>query len=303
MIDEVVRRQNRQRFGSLAALLGLAGGAAIASAASSHVWLQALVFVPGSLLIAALAFLELIDRQERGRLRAARSKLSALGLRKPKIRKGPKGSTQRICFENIEALSRQRIALTQPGRYGTSKPSKWEKELDFFIDEVVLPELAYVYGQNPSKTLLGSGKLRRWADQFIRKFIEAGGGLRQVPADEIEALSPAQFEAWCADALRKAGWNKVWLPAGSGDQGADVIAEHDGQRLVLQCKRYSRAVGNTPVQEISSARAVHQAEYAAVVASNGYTKGAEQAAKANQILLLAPAELSRLGPQTLLAEK
>jgi hypothetical protein len=56
-------------------------------------------------------------------------------------------------------------------------------------------------------------------------------------------MTPAEFEAFCADRLRVCGWEVRLTPMGR-DQGVDVIADKNGLRIVLQCKLYSNPVGD-----------------------------------------------------------
>ncbi|HLH07890.1 MAG TPA: restriction endonuclease [Terriglobales bacterium] len=100
-----------------------------------------------------------------------------------------------------------------------------------------------------------------------------------------EEMSPSEFEAFCAEELRRNGWQaRVTLQ--SRDQGVDVIAEKNGIRVVLQCKLYSSPVGNHAVQEAAAARAHEQAHFGIVVSNHRYTEPAQQLAATNGILLL-----------------
>ena len=80
----------------------------------------------------------------------------------------------------------------------------------------------------------------------------------------------------------------------SRDQGVDVVAEKDDVRVVIQCKKYARPVGNKSVQEVAAARAHEQARYGIVVTNNRYTPAAEQLASTNGILLLHYSDLQNL---------
>jgi len=99
-------------------------------------------------------------------------------------------------------------------------------------------------------------------------------------------LTAAEFEGFCAEELRRVGWN-ARVTMQSRDQGVDVVAEKSGVRIVLQCKLYAqRPVGNKAVQEAAAGRAHEQASYGIVVTNNRYTSAAEQLASTNGILLL-----------------
>jgi len=80
----------------------------------------------------------------------------------------------------------------------------------------------------------------------------------------------------------------------TGDQGADVIAEKDGARMVLQCKLYSSPVGNKAVQEAFAAQRHYRANASAVVTNAAYTASAISLAATTGVQLLHYTDLNRL---------
>ena len=108
-----------------------------------------------------------------------------------------------------------------------------------------------------------------------------------------EDMTPRDYEHLCAGILRKAQWSARVTPA-SGDQGVDVIAEKRGLRIVVQCKKYSKPVGNHAVQEIVAAIAHESARYGVVVTNSSFTAGARRLAASNRVLLLHHSELIRI---------
>lgn len=107
------------------------------------------------------------------------------------------------------------------------------------------------------------------------------------------AMSPTDFEHYCAAILRERKWD-ARVTQTSGDQGIDIVAEKRGVRLVLQCKKYSKPVGNRAVQEIVAGIAHEAAQRGAVVSTNGYTRAARRLAASNNILLLNHTDLHRI---------
>ena len=106
-------------------------------------------------------------------------------------------------------------------------------------------------------------------------------------------MTPADYEQYCAGLLERAGW-KAMTTAANGDQGADVIAELDSVKLVIQCKRYVQPVGNKAVQEVIAAKVYYGASMAAVVATAPYTQSAIALAKKSHVLLLSHVDLPQL---------
>ncbi len=108
-----------------------------------------------------------------------------------------------------------------------------------------------------------------------------------------EEMTPQEFEHYCAALLRERKW-KARVTQASGDQGVDIVADKRGMRIVIQCKKYSKPVGNRAVQEIVAAIAHEGAQRGVVVATSDYTAAAEKLAASNQVLLLHHADLRRI---------
>jgi HJR/Mrr/RecB family endonuclease len=108
-----------------------------------------------------------------------------------------------------------------------------------------------------------------------------------------ENISPREFERCCADYLSLKGW-RSFTTKGSGDQGIDVLAEKNDIRLVLQCKKYGKPVGNKAVQEAFAAKAHAGATVAAVVSNQGYTRAARELAESTGVMLLHFTELRNI---------
>jgi len=115
----------------------------------------------------------------------------------------------------------------------------------------------------------------------------------RVFALDVRAMSPVEYEQFCAEALRRAGWS-VRHVGGLGDQGVDVIAELRGIRAAVQCKRYSGRAGNDAVQQVVAGKRHYGAQIAVVVAPFGYTRAAEQLAHSNAALLMSHSDLASL---------
>lgn len=101
----------------------------------------------------------------------------------------------------------------------------------------------------------------------------------------IDLMEGHQFEAWCADALKNSGFSQVSVTPGSGDQGVDVLAEKDGIKYAIQCKRYTTDLGNTPIQEVHSGKDFYHRHVGVVITNQHFTDGAKDLADATGTLL------------------
>ena len=102
--------------------------------------------------------------------------------------------------------------------------------------------------------------------------------------DSIRSMDGGRFEAFVADLFRTMG-HRVMLCGGVGDQGVDMIVCPQGERVAVQCKNYSRPVGNRPVQEVYAGARHHRCVEAWVVAPAGYTRGARDLATSTGVSL------------------
>lgn len=189
---------------------------------------------------------------------------------------------------HADALRIRRKQLVYQNSYGVEKTEKWEKEIVEFTKTILLPALS-TQGLIPEWNRINS-KIIATVDLVSQQPVEKPEALPSNPDVYSPAMNPYDYEKYCTTLLRKVGWEAT-ATAGSGDQGADVIATKDGIRLVLQCKLYNKSVGNEAVQQIAAARDHYHADFAAVVSNADYTLSARQLSKSSKVFLLHHDEL------------
>jgi len=106
-------------------------------------------------------------------------------------------------------------------------------------------------------------------------------------------MTGQQFEAWCARRLQALGW-QVTTTKASGDQGADLIIKKENISIAIQCKLYSKPVGNKAVQEVFAARHHYRTHIAAVITNNSFTPAARQLAQSTGVYLFHVDELDKI---------
>lgn len=116
------------------------------------------------------------------------------------------------------------------------------------------------------------------------------GILNEGIADNAIPIDGIEFEHWCADQLRKQGWD-VAVSRVSGDQGVDVMVRRDGVEVAIQCKRYSNPIGNKAVQEVFTGAQNEGAGHSCVIGTGGFTASAKQIAKATGVHLIDASDL------------
>ena len=141
----------------------------------------------------------------------------------------------------------------------------YRKDIHGYIDEEILENI---------KTIIN-----KLVDEYRKRMIEENSSF------EYNLDDPYLFEKSVEENFELFGWEAQGTPK-SGDQGADVIAELNGYKVIVQCKLYSKPVGNKAVQEVISANQFFHGNLALVVSNASFTKSAKQLADSTDVILL-----------------
>lgn len=174
--------------------------------------------------------------------------------------------------------------------FGNVDDSKWRKHIETFLNTQVAPDMVNYSAWRNSRVGCEAASI---VDSFTRQKDELKRRENPLSAVEAHQISPSEYEQLCADILNKFGWN-AQVTQSSRDHGADVIAEKQGVRVIIQCKRYSQPVGNKAVQEVHSALRLYAGNVGCVVAPSGFTPQAQQEANGLAVKLLHHSELDNL---------
>ena len=122
---------------------------------------------------------------------------------------------------------------------------------------------------------------------------------RKITAPKNDAsrclkLDGPEFEAYVALVLEDNGFRNVEITKGSGDQGADILADRNGKSYSIQCKNYEGAVGNFAVQEAYAGAQFYGCDVAVVVCPGTFTRGAVELAHSTGVKLWDGRKLSRM---------
>lgn len=137
------------------------------------------------------------------------------------------------------------------------------------------------------KNLASYGDIEGLIESYIEGLIEKHNEKHN------KKISPIDYEKQIAIQLKDLGFN-ARTTKGSGDQGADVLANKDGVKFAIQCKMYSKPVGNKAVQEVNAARDYYKCDYGVVITNSSYTPAARKAANACGVILLTDKQIDKL---------
>lgn len=128
-----------------------------------------------------------------------------------------------------------------------------------------LSELFEICTFDKLKTLLSQGR-KTESEQILK-----------INYDDMNGY---QFEQFCANILRKNGFENIELTQGSGDHGIDILAEKDDITYAIQCKCYSSNIGNTAVQQAHTGKSLYHKDIAVVITNRYFTTQAIEEAGA-----------------------
>ena len=174
-------------------------------------------------------------------------------------------------FEYIGPIF-QRLLNSSIDKYGEMDFGPILDEMDEFINRF--------FNENDFDFYYRFRPVARLTDYIEEKLEHAAHGQSMtIPLDGIE------FEHWTANELYRQGW-QVQVSQASGDQGLDVMARREGCSVAIQCKRYSKPIGNKAVQEVFAAKQFTAADYACVIGTGGFTPSARELASSTGVVLL-----------------
>ena len=102
---------------------------------------------------------------------------------------------------------------------------------------------------------------------------------------EWDDMEGHEFEKFCAELLKRRGFQDVVVTKGSGDFGIDILAERDGISYGIQCKNYHSPIGVKAVQEVYAGRDYYDCMVGVVMSNQYFTGPAVEAAKKLKIVL------------------
>ena len=104
---------------------------------------------------------------------------------------------------------------------------------------------------------------------------------------DIDRLTGVEFEKFMEELLGANGYLDAQVTGKAGDQGGDILAYKDDEKLIFQAKNYAlnHKITNSAVQEVLGAIAYYGADKGIVVTNSFFTSSAKELADVNNISL------------------
>jgi restriction system protein len=112
-------------------------------------------------------------------------------------------------------------------------------------------------------------------------------------SDVTAEMSGTAFEDYVARVVRSCGV-PVIMTSITGDWGVDIIVGRRPNRLAIQCKRQSRPVGTSAIQEVVAGAPMQDCTRTMVVTNHEFTRAARKLAELHGCELVGRSELPRL---------
>jgi restriction system protein len=116
---------------------------------------------------------------------------------------------------------------------------------------------------------------------------------REDAAGRARAMSGTEFEDYIARVARACGL-PVRMTAPSGDWGVDLVVGRFPDRLAVQCKRTSRPIGPSAIQEVVAGAPMHGCTRTMVVTNHEFTVVACRLAELHGCRLVGGSQLPQL---------
>lgn len=116
---------------------------------------------------------------------------------------------------------------------------------------------------------------------------------KEYAIETVDSMNGFEFEKLLKLLFEKMEY-KVTHTKLSGDQGADLVLDRQGDLTVVQAKRSNSRISNDAIQEVVASIRYYNAQRGMVITNNEFSKSAIELAKSNNVILLPRNELEKL---------
>ncbi|MBF0180919.1 MAG: restriction endonuclease [Magnetococcales bacterium] len=178
-------------------------------------------------------------------------------------------TAKQAILANIHMLAVNQKSLVKQDDYGNEDHSAVLRDMGRFVDNNIAGKLGIELTEHERKKLFDI--IRKEATRYRRNnaslFVEYDN-----------AMTQAEYEAFCATLLKVDGWQTRLLPPDERPQGIDLVGEKDGMVVAFQIRKADRPVGNRGVNLIHDAKEGVGATHAVVISNEPFVTSARQLA-------------------------
>lgn len=171
-------------------------------------------------------------------------------------------------FKTLRIKEKQKTVYDD---YGIKDDSSFISELRYFSKKVLLS------GKNCSYDEIEKNAQIAFIEyKYLKSKIPEENFCTSV--DFTGVKTGEDYENYIFDILSNNGFIVKKTPK-TGDQGVDLLVKEEKGDIAIQCKLYSKPVGNKAVQEVVAGKEFYACSYSVVVSNNNYTVSARRLAE------------------------
>jgi len=185
--------------------------------------------------------------------------------------------------------------------YGDEVWKGADKDIDTVIDKIMAKEEEADIGEYSIEFLVRCDPAYRTAysvnwlfDELLERLLTYHQQ-QTGPLNDFDTMSGVEFEQWLITAIKEAGIATVLPTKRTGDQGADIIVQHNSVTIAIQAKCYQHSVGNDAIQQIHAAKAHYRANQAWAVTNARFTPAARRLANSTGVQLVDGSRIHAIG--------
>lgn len=193
-------------------------------------------------------------------------------------------------FDNNDIEPRLPCPYPQPS---ARRPTIRAVKLRLYVAACVVSGIAaYLLGASPTWSM-ALGAVAPAAVAAVPHFLR-GALTGMSTREEIAAeMTGTEFEDYVARIVRSCGV-PVIMTSITGDWGVDIIVGRRPNRVAIQCKRQSRPVGTSAIQQVVAGAPMQDCSRTMVVTNHEFTPAARKLAELHGCELVGRSELPRL---------
>ena len=138
---------------------------------------------------------------------------------------------------------------------------------------------------------------RQDTEDYIRKQREQRkheARMRAISWYEIDKMTGKEFEIFMRDVIKSLHKCEVEMTSDTGDMGVDLLVHAKTGLWAIQCKRYSKKVGQKAVREVFAGAKVYDCMRTMVITNSYFQPSAIKLAKATDVELIDRDKLGKL---------
>ena len=109
--------------------------------------------------------------------------------------------------------------------------------------------------------------------------------LRLLRMDDVDNMAGPTFAQYVAELLRYRGFKTTLTPA-RNDYGADIVAERDGTKYAVQCKRHGENISRQAISDAVAGKHHYECTVAMVITNRHFRSGARELANSTRCVLV-----------------